>query len=134
MTVALLIAASARAQGEQGISPIRWILVSVELSSQDAFFERIRDYAVQYDFDVRISRSRPDVPNFLVYLVRPDVTLIGSNPIELEVFGIGLYPQRDVTPPPIEVIDEMVESLTAAIADLDGASIIGQKGPPAKFN
>ena len=102
-------------------NPLRSVRITIGESSQDEFFERLRDFADDNAFAMIVRVVRPDGKHFLVQMWRNDIKVIGVNPFEPGEFRVGFY-QNGPVPPPQFSIDYLIDSLRGAVAKIEGAT------------
>ncbi len=114
--------ATAQTCGERQL-PVRVVMTAMEKSALDAFLERIREFADQEQFAIRIGQSGPNKEDATVILWRTDVKVLGGNASDTGArnlrFDLGLYKTCEY-PVPGWSFDRVAKSLHRALSTVAG--------------
>jgi len=74
-----------------GRSPVCTIKVTVQSDQWDRLFAGVRKFAGLNDFDVRVTRLKPELDIVYIDVWKPDMAIAGENVFKPSDFALSLY-------------------------------------------
>jgi hypothetical protein len=108
---------------QQGEIPLRTVLITLPKGTQSQFFEQLKKFASKHAFAIRIARTRPDVPHYLIQMWREDIKIVGANPFHGVGFSVSFF-QNDDHQIDAKRLDRMVADLKKTLGSVHGVTIV----------
>jgi hypothetical protein len=110
---------SPKAPIKNGQAPIRKVDKTLAQNQHDQLFSQLRKFAEKKAFAIRISQTpEPPGENYIVEMLRDDITATGLDKGESGIFEIGFYNANEALPVPTQVFDELIVDLKRFIEEI----------------
>lgn len=105
-----------------GRQSVHNLIATVPPSRWDLYFAKMREFAKENNFKIRIARLKPDHGIFFVDLWRNDVAMMGGNVFDTPDFHTHVYidPVKGATN---DMADALVERMKVLLTKVPGTTI-----------
>lgn len=103
--------------------PKKTLVVTIDTSQRERFFEQLTRFADVHDFDIHIGSTTPAGDTLSIYMSREDIILWGDNVIDARKFDISFYDEDPANPVSEETIDTLVSDLKIILDEIPNATI-----------
>lgn len=119
-------------KGSEGQSPIRTLVLTIDLSQRDELFDQMQKFAGKYAFknlirDVEVEVG-PSGKGFFIEMHRSDIQILGvGEPSAPIMVSINFYDEDSAHPARKETIDELFSDLKSFISEIPNVTITEEK-------
>lgn len=108
--------------------PRRKVNITIDTSQRQVFFDQLRKFADKYAFTILIDTRSSGPEDFLVYMTRGDIWIIGDNAFKPEEYRFGFY-DANYGPPtaPESILDDLISDLQSFISEVSSATFTVEK-------
>jgi hypothetical protein len=100
----------------------RVVDITIDISQREEFFDQLRKFADKHDFTILIDAQPSGDEDFLIYMTREDVEIIGDNAFTPGEYGFGFY-HADLLHPVSELaFDDLIGDLKSFISEVPDAT------------
>jgi len=103
--------------------PRRTLVVVIETSQNEAFFERLTEFAEVNEFKIHIGQTTPEGGTFNVNMSRKDVMIIANNVFDQNTFDIAFYDKNPARPASQQTIDDLLNDLKKLLSEVSNLEI-----------
>jgi len=103
------------------------LVVSIDLSQRERFFEQLTSFAAAHDFKVHIGPTTPSGDTFSIYVSRKDVLVWGDNVFSPRVYDISFYDKDPANPVSEEIIDDLFNDLKRYVSEVPNTIMTEQR-------
>jgi len=100
----------------------RIVNVTIDTGQREEFFDQLRKYADKHDFKITIDAQPSGTEDFLIYMTRGDIEIIGDNAFAPGEYGFGFYHADLLHPAPDSAFDDLISDLESFINEVPGAT------------
>jgi len=105
----------------------RSIVVTIDTSQRDEFFDQLRKFADKHDFTIRIDAQPSGAEDFLIFMTREDVEIAGGNYFSPGEYKIFFYYANLLHPAPESVLDDLISDLQSFINEIRNSTFSVEK-------
>jgi len=105
----------------------RSIVVTIDTSRRDEFFDQLRKFADKHNFKVQIDVQPSGPEDFLIYMTREDVEIAGGNYFAPGEYKIFFYHADLRNSAPESVLDDLVNELKSFVSEVPGTTFSVEK-------
>jgi hypothetical protein len=110
------------------LHPKKTLVVRIDLSQQEKFFEQLTRFADADTFDIHIGPTTPSDDTFNINMSRKDVELIANNSaVDIRNFDIAFYDKDPTNPVSEKIIDDLLNDLKRYISEIPNAIVTEQR-------
>jgi len=115
---------------KSGVDPdvaIRKAVITVNEEQLDLFFEKMKAFAEENAFAIRVAPTAPTGKDFIVEMWREDFKILAANPFDKGSFRVSVFNilGQEIEP---KYVDELVNALEIYSLKIDGATFLEQPG------
>ncbi len=107
--------------------PKKTLVVIIDLSQREKFFEQLTRFADSHDFKIHIGPTTPAGDAFNINMSRKDVMVIANNVFDTKTFDVAFYDEDPANLAPEETIDSLFNDLKRYISDIPNAIMTEQR-------
>ena len=107
--------------------PRRTIIVKIEKDQQEMLFDKLRSFAEDEGFAIRIAPTTPSGIDFIVQMWREDVKILALNDIEPREFRIGLFDTDSAVSIPEWAVSSIKNKLMTYLKEIPNVMITEKK-------
>jgi hypothetical protein len=105
----------------------RIVDVTIDTSQREKFFDQLRKFADKHDFTIRIDPQPSGAEDFLIYMTREDLEIIGDNAFAPGEYGFGFYHADLLHPASDSAFEDLISDLESFINEVPGATFSVEK-------
>ena len=109
------------------LHPKKTLVVTIDLSQREKFFEQLTRFADAHDFKIHIGPTTPAGDTFNINMSRRDVMVIANNVFDTKVFDIHFYDKDPTNPVSEEIIDNLFNDFKSYIGEIPNAIMTEQQ-------
>ena len=117
-----IITIASMTESSSGQLPRRKVVMTIDTSQQQAFFDQLRKFADKHDFTILIDVQPSGAEDFLIYMTREDITISGANPFSPAEYSLGIFDADRQRPVSETVLDDLVTDLKSFVGEVPGAT------------
>ncbi len=116
-----------RKAGFGTLHPKKTLVVTIDLSEREKFFEQLTRFADAYDFKMHIGPTTPAGDTFSIHMSRKDVLVWGDNVFSPRVYDISFYDKDPTNPASEETIGNLVNDLKSFVGETPNVIVTEQR-------
>ncbi|MDZ7923494.1 MAG: hypothetical protein U5M23_05420 [Marinagarivorans sp.] len=129
-SIAVLSAGAMTMTNKVGVDPdvaIRKAVITVNEEQLDLFFDKMKAFAEEHAFAIRIAPTAPTGKDFVVEMWREDFKILAANPFDKGSFRVSIF---NILGGEIEekYIDRVIDALRVHSLEVENATFLEQPG------
>jgi hypothetical protein len=110
-------------------APVRTLRVTIEEKQREQFFNQLKKFADNHEFQFELSDYATGGEHFQVWMLRDNVKIIAEDiPNAPTQISIGVYAESPDNPPPDEkIVDELLIDLRSFVSEIPNVTITEEK-------
>ena len=110
-------------EGAVTLHPKKTLIVIIDSSQREKFFEQLTRFADAYAFKIHIGPTTPAGNTFNVNMSRKDVVFIANNVFDPKKFNISAYDQNPANPVSEDLINNLFNNLKKFLGEVPNIRI-----------